>query len=104
MTFAEAREQLRRAREAAPAAMRAGLDAVAREAVVQLGELSPRDTGEFAESWFWEPPTLGNAAPYAAFVHDGEFADRVVPQVLEDLDPTFATTVEAAIDAAAGWK
>lgn len=103
MTFAEARAQLQAARDAIPAAEQSALDSVGNAAVDRLEAVSPRDSGEFAEGWSWDGKTLGNLAPYASFVHDG-LADRLVPETLDALTDTFATTIERELDAAAGWK
>lgn len=103
MTITEMREQLERARDAAPDALRAGKRAAAEKAAASVAADWPRDSGDSADAWVGDEDGVRNDKPYVSFVHDG-LADRLVPDALRAAEAEFANVVEARIDAAAGWK
>lgn len=101
MTFEEATRQLEAARDAVPGAVDASIVEVGNQAVDQIAAAWPRDTGESADAWAFRGGAVVNDVPYAAYVHDG-LADRLVPETLQELEPTFGELVKRRIDAVAG--
>lgn len=102
MTFDDALAQVERARAAVEPSLTAALEQTAARAAAELEAVWPRDTGRSAEGWSAHGATIRNDAPYASFVHDG-LADQLVPKVLRELGPEFASQFERRLDAAAGW-
>lgn len=102
MTFDDALAEVQRARAAVEPSLQAALEQTAARAVVELEAVWPRDTGRSAESWVADGATIRNDVPYASFVHEG-LAAELVPKVLRELGPEFASQFERRLDAAAGW-
>lgn len=84
-----------------PAMHRRAIEDIGREAVRLIRDDWPRLTGLSGDSWAFEPDLLViyNPVDYTSFVHHG-LADRLVPAVLEQLEPAFDQHFESL----SGWS
>lgn len=101
MTYADTLARIEAARRAVPeivdAARRVALEEARSRVVVRW----PRDTGESGDAWRATNAGLSNDAPYTPYVHGG-LADRLVPEVLEEVEPLFTAEVHRRLDGALG--
>lgn len=106
MTPEEAIANLEAIRDAVPEAAAAGRRAVGRAAVRELKRVWPvgeprKGHKHSRDEWRYDDPAgkLANDSPHVEHVHDG-LAARLVPQVLEDLQPLYDQTVTQYLDEA----
>lgn len=106
MTFTEATTSLEAIRDAVPDAMAEGRRALAQAAVRELKRRWPvgeprRGHKHSRDLWDYDAQRghLVNPAPHVEYVH-GDLAARLVPEVLEKLQPLYAETVTRHLDEA----
>lgn len=106
LTFRQATAEMIARAEHAPDAIQAAKDAVLDEALQQVEESWPIDTGLTQEGWERDDTAILNdvldarGRVYVSYVHDG-LADRLVPLVLEGLVDLFAETLTTELESAA---
>jgi hypothetical protein len=98
----QAQQELERKRAAVPAAMAHGRRAVAEEALRLIRAEWPvgKHSGEHSiDQWRYDESSgrLVNDAPWAQHVHDG-LADRLVPEILQRLQPLYREAVTRYLD------
>ncbi len=107
MTFDEAIADLRAKRAAMLTAVAETTDDIGREAVRRIQEVWPVDTGDSRDGWHWNTKKgrrnrhggrIMNEVPYTEFVHHG-LAFRLVPRVLNDLQPRFKAQLTSRLAA-----
>jgi hypothetical protein len=95
-------DELEELKSLVPAMHRRAIEDVGLAAVDLIRDRWPRLTGLSGDSWAFDRGLLViyNPVDYVSFVHDG-LADRLVPAVLESLEPDFDQHLERLLDWAA---
>lgn len=75
------------------------VDEVGDQAVDMIRDRWPRRSGLSGDSFEYNPSAIENDVEYTSEVHDG-LVFRLVPEVLEELQPTFEDEIERRLTAA----
>lgn len=106
LTIRQAYGEIAARAEHMPEAVQAARAVVLEEAVQEIEESWPIETGVSQEGWDHDETAVINNAvdergrPYVSYVHDG-LADKLVPLVLEGLVERFAEVLEQELESAA---